>query len=170
MTLKLTIPEPLKPNHLLEQFCCGEESLDLWLKNRAMSNQKTGASRTFVTTSDNGVMGYYSLSTGIVSTSMAVGRFRRNMPTDIPVILLGRLAVDTRAKGFGVGRGLIKDAGHRVIQASGLVGIRGMLVHALSDDAKRFYEHLGFTASPLDPMMLMITLVDLQLAIGIHPN
>ncbi|EKT56202.1 GCN5-related N-acetyltransferase [Providencia sneebia DSM 19967] len=170
MTLKLTAPEPLNPDHLLEQFCCGEGSLDLWLKNRAMGNQKTGASRTFVTTSNNKVMGYYSLSTGIVSTSMAVGRFRRNMPTDIPVILLGRLAVDTRAKGLGVGRGLIKDAGHRVIQASGLVGIRGMIVHALSDDAKRFYEHLGFTASPLDPMMLMITLADLQLAISIHPN
>lgn len=170
MTLKLTAPEPLKTGHLLEGFSSGEEALDLWLKNRAMSYQNSGASRTFVTTSDNQVMGYYALSTGVVSTSQAAGRFRRNMPSDIPVILLGRLAVDTRAKGLGVGRGLVKDACHRVIQASGLVGIRGVVVHALTDNAKRFYEHIGFVPSPLDSMMLMITLADLQFALGIHPN
>ncbi|WP_406948051.1 GNAT family N-acetyltransferase [Proteus mirabilis] len=168
--MKLTAPEPLKSGHLLEGFSSGEEALDLWLKNRAMSNQKSGASRTFVTTSDNQVMGYYALSTGVISTNQAVGRFRRNMPTDIPVILLGRLAVDARAKGLGIDRGLVKDACYRVIQASGLVGIRGVVVHALTDDAKRFYEHIGFLPSPLDPMILMITLSDLQLAMGISQN
>ncbi|WP_437124003.1 GNAT family N-acetyltransferase [Proteus mirabilis] len=168
--MKLTAPEPLKSGHLLEGFSSGEEALDLWLKNRAMSNQKSGASRTFVTTSDNQVMGYYALSTGVISTNQAVGRFRRNMPTDIPVILLGRLAVDARAKGLGIDRGLVKDACYRIIQASGLVGIRGVVVHALTDDAKRFYEHIGFLPSPLDPMILMITLSDLQLAMGISQN
>lgn len=170
MTLNLTAPEPLNLNHHLDTFSSGEETLDHWLKNRAMGNQKTGASRTFVTTSDNTVIGYYALSTGIITTSQAVGKFRRNMPTDIPVVLLGRLAVDVNAKGLGIGRGLVKDAAQRVAQASGLVGIRGMVVHALSDDAKRFYKHVGFVPSPLDPMMLMITLADLQLAIGAHPN
>lgn len=170
MTLKLTAPEPLKSDHLLEGFSSGEEALDLWLKNRAMSNQNSGASRTFVTTSNSQVMGYYALSTGVVTTNQAVGRFRRNMPTDIPIILLGRLAVDLKAKGLGIGRGLVKDACHRVVQASGLVGIRGVVVHALTDETKRFYEHIGFVASPLDSMMLMITLADLQLAMGIHPN
>lgn len=170
MTLKLTAPEPLKIDHLLESFSSDEEVLDLWLKNRAISNQNSGASRTFVTTSDNQVMGYYALSTGVISTNQSVGRFRHNMPTDIPIILLGRLAVDTRAKGLGIRRGLVKDACHRVIQASGLVGIRGVVVHALTDNAKRFYEHIGFVPSPLDPMMLMVTLADLQLAMGIHSN
>lgn len=168
--MNLTAPEPLSLNHRLDVFSSGEETLDNWLKNRAMVNQKTGASRTFVTASDNIVMGYYALSTGIITTSQAVGKFRRNMPTDIPVVLLGRLAVDVKAKGLGIGRALVKDAAQRVIQASGLVGIRGMVVHALSDDAKRFYKHVGFVSSPLDPMMLMITLADLQLAIGSHPN
>ncbi|MFB0772283.1 GNAT family N-acetyltransferase [Proteus cibi] len=168
--MKLTAPEPLKIGHLLESFSSGEEALDLWLKNRAISNQNSGASRTFVTTSDNQVMGYYALSTGVISTNQAVGRFRHNMPTDIPIILLGRLAVDTRAKGLGIRRGLVKDACHRVIQASGLVGIRGVVIHAPTDDAKRFYEHIGFVPSPLDPMMLMVTLADLQLAMGIHSN
>lgn len=170
MTLKLTAPEPLKIGHLLESFSSGEEALDLWLKNRAISNQNSGASRTFVTTSDNQVMGYYALSTGVISTNQAVGRFRHNMPTDIPIILLGRLAVDTRAKGLGIRRGLVKDACHRVIQASRLVGIRGVVIHAPTDDAKRFYEHISFVPSPLDPMMLMVTLADLQLAMGIHSN
>ncbi|WP_407681500.1 GNAT family N-acetyltransferase [Proteus cibi] len=168
--MKLTAPEPLKIGHLLESFSSDEEALDLWLKNRAISNQNSGASRTFVTTSDNQVMGYYALSTGVISTNQAVGRFRHNMPTDIPIILLGRLAVDTRAKGLGIRRGLVKDACHRVIQASGLVGIRGVVIHAPTDDAKRFYEHIGFVPSPLDPMMLMVTLADLQLAMGIHSN
>lgn len=166
----LTIPEPLKSTHQLDMFSSGEVSLDLWLKNRAMNNQKTGASRTFVITSDNQVMGYYALSTGMITANQVVGRFRRNMPIDIPIVLLARLAVDTRAKGLGIGRGLVKDAGCRVVQAFGIVGIRGMIVHAISDDAKQFYEHIGFVASPLDPMMLMITLADLQFAMGIHSN
>lgn len=170
MTLNLTAPEPLNLNHRLDVFSSGEETLDHWLKNRAMGNQKTGASRTFVTASDNTVMGYYALSTGIITTNQAVGKFRQNMPTDIPVVLLSRLAVDANVKGFGVGRALVKDAALRVIQASGLVGIRRMVVHALSVDAKRFYEHVGFVSSPLDSMMLMVTLADLQLAIGAYPN
>lgn len=166
ITLNLTAPESLEHSHIIDDFASGEESLDHWLKTRAMQNQHSGASRTFVTCSDNRVMGYYALSTGVITTSHAVGRFRRNMPTDIPVILLGRLAVDKNAKGMGIGRGLVKDAALRILQASGLVGIRGMVVYALSDDARRFYEHVGFVSSPLDPMMLMITLEDLRNAMG----
>lgn len=170
MTLNLTAPEPLNNGHVIGGFCSGENSLDHWLQTRAMTNQLSGASRTFVTCNDNQVMGYYALSTGVITTSQAVGRFRRNMPSDIPVILLGRLAVDVNAKGHGIGRGLVKDAALRVVQASELVGIRGMVVHALSDEARRFYEHVGFVTSPVDPMMLMITLSDLQLSLGIYPN
>ncbi|CDG22039.1 conserved protein of unknown function [Xenorhabdus poinarii G6] len=170
MTVNLTEPEPLQHSHSIEAFCSGEESLDHWLKTRAMANQRSRASRTFVTCIDNQVMGYYALSTGVITTSQAVGRFKRNMPSDIPIILLGRLAVDVKAKGMGIGRALVKDAALRVLQASGLVGVRGMVVHALSEEAKRFYEYIGFVPSPIDPMMLMITLTDLQLAMGIHPN
>lgn len=89
------------------------------------------------------------------------GRFRRNMPDPIPVVVLGRLAVDKSLHGQGVARALVRDAGLRVIQVAETIGIRGMLVHALSDEAREFYQRVGFVPSPMDPMMLMVTLGDL---------
>lgn len=89
------------------------------------------------------------------------GRFRRNMPDPIPIVVLGRLAVDKSLHGQGVGRALVRDAGLRVIQVAETIGIRGMLVHALSDEAREFYQRVGFEPSPMDPMMLMVTLGDL---------
>ncbi|MDR2213378.1 MAG: GNAT family N-acetyltransferase, partial [Pseudomonadales bacterium] len=89
-------------------------------------------------------------------------RFRRNMPDPIPVVVLGRLAVDRSYQSQGIGRALVQDASQRVIQAAGILGIRGLIVHALSNEAKAFYERIGFEPSPLDPMTLMITLADLK--------
>ncbi len=124
-------------------------------------NQVTGASRTFVCCDDAKVMAYYSLASSAVTTNTAPGRFRRNMPAPIPVVVLGRLAVDKSLHGKGVGRALVRDAGLRVIQVAETIGIRGMLVHALSDEARDFYLRVGFEPSPMDPMMLMVTLRDL---------
>jgi len=135
--------------------------MDNWLKQRAMKNQLSGASRTFVCCDDANVMAYYSLASSAVVTNNAPGRFRRNMPDPIPVVVLGRLAVDKSLHGQGLGRALIRDAGLRVIQVAEIIGIRGMLVHALSDEAREFYLRVGFEPSPMDPMMLMVTLVDL---------
>lgn len=84
------------------------------------------------------------------------------MPDPIPVVVLGRLAVDRSLQGKGFGRALVRDAGLRVIQAADVIGIRGPIVQALSDDAKRFYEQVGFEPSPIDPQLLMITLADLM--------
>lgn len=106
-------------------------------------------------------MAYYSLASSAVTTNTAPGRFRRNMPAPIPVVVLGRLAVDKSLHGKGVGRALVRDAGLRVIQVAETIGIRGMLVHALSDEARDFYLRVGFEPSPMDPMMLMVTLRDL---------
>ncbi len=133
--------------------------MDNWLKQRAMKNQVTGASRTFVSCDGSKVLAYYSLASSAVTTNAAPGRFRRNMP--IPVVVLGRLAVDKSLHGQGVGRALVRDAGLRVIQVADTIGIRGMLVHALSDEAREFYLRVGFEPSPIDPMMLMVTLGDL---------
>lgn len=168
--LNITAPEPLSHTHDVNHFNSGEASLDLWLKTRALQNQNSGVSRTFVISEHSQVIAYYALSTGIIRNNQAIGRFRRNMPSEIPIILLGRLAVDQKAKGLGIGRGLIKDAALRVIQAADIIGVRGLVVHALSEDAKRFYEHVGFTSSLVEPMLLMITLSELKLAMGIHPN
>jgi len=135
--------------------------MDNWLKQRAIKNQFTGASRTFVCCDDMKVMADYSLASSAIMTNTAPGRFRHNMPDPIPVVILGRRAVDQALHGQGVGRALVLDAGLRVIQVAETIGIRGMLVHALSVEAREFYLQVGFEPSPLDPMMLMITLGDL---------
>jgi GNAT superfamily N-acetyltransferase len=158
----LSRPEPLTEHHQIEMFTSGVESLDTWLKHRAMKNQRTGASRTFVVCAGQRVLAYYVLASSAIAVIEAPGRFRRNMPDPIPVVILGRLAVDRSFQGKGVGRALVRDAGSRVIQAADTIGIRGLIVHALSAEAKAFYEHVGFSPSPLDSMTLMISLADLK--------
>lgn len=162
--MTLSPPEPLVAHHDIEAFASGVESLDMWLKRRAMKNQATGASRTFVACEGARVVAYYALASSAISVEDASGRFRRNMPNPIPVVVLGRLAVDRSFHGKGLGRALVRDAGQRVIQAADTIGIRGVIVQALSAEAKAFYERVGFDASPLDPMLLMMTLADLKLA------
>lgn len=161
-SVRLSSPEPLAERHQIAAFDSGVPSLDDWLKRRATQNQATGASRTFVTCVGNKVVGYYALASSAVAPAHAPGRFRRNMPDPIPVVVLGRLAVDKAQKGRGLGRALFQDAARRVIHAAEVIGIRGMLVHALSEDAKNFYLRLGLTVSPLDPMILMTTVADLR--------
>ena len=160
--MTLSAPEPLASHHDVRSFASGVESLDHWLKQRALKNQATGASRTFVLCEGQSVRAYYALASSAVIVDAAPGRLRRNMPDPIPVVVLGRLAVDQSLQGRGVGRALVRDAGLRVIQAADTIGIRGMIVHALSAEAKSFYERIGFEPSPIDPMMLMVTLADLK--------
>ncbi|MCL2655893.1 MAG: GNAT family N-acetyltransferase [Betaproteobacteria bacterium] len=160
--MKLGAPEALAAHHELEQFTSGVFSLDQWLQRRALKNQSTGASRTFVAGAGHRVLAYYALASSAVTSEAASGRFRRNMPDPIPVVVLGRLAVDQSFHGKGIGRALVRDACLRVIQAADTIGIRGMLVHALSNKALAFYERIGFERSPLDPMILMVTLADLK--------
>lgn len=158
-------PEPLAEHHELEAFTSGVDSLDQWLKRRALKNQVSGASRTFVACDGRRVLAYYALASSAVAVDAAPGRFRRNMPDPVPVVVLGRLAVDQSLQGSGFGRALVRDAGKRIIQAADTIGIRGLVVHALSMEAKTFYERIGFEPSPLDPMMLLVTLDDLKSAL-----
>lgn len=164
--MKLTAPMPLTAHHVTERFSCGTDSLDPWLKLRSLKNQIQGASRTYVVCDEARVVAYYALASGAVTTTDATGRFRCNVPDPIPVVVLGRLAVDQSLHGKGLGRSLLRDAGMRVIQAADSIGVRGMTVHALSDDAKTFYEKIGFESSPMDPHLLMISLPDLMDACG----
>ena len=160
--MTLAAPEPLVAHHDVDSFESGVESLDFWLKRRALKNQATGASRTFVAGDDRRVLAYYALASSAITVDATLGRFSRNMPDPIPVVILGRLAVDRSQQGKGWGRALVRDASQRVIRAADTIGIRGMLVHALSTEAKVFYERIGFEPSALDPMMLMVTLTDLK--------
>lgn len=157
---EINAPEPITVSHLTESFICGIPVLDEWLKRRALLNEISGASRTFVVCQDERVVGYYALATGSVEHRDAPGKIRRNMPNPIPVMVLGRLAIDQQWQHAGMGRGLLKDALLRSLSVSKQAGIRALLVHALSEDAKHFYTRNGFLESPLDPMTLMIALQD----------
>lgn len=160
--MTLAAPTPLSDNHSLETFSSGVASLDDWLKKRARANQAGGASRTYVVTDGDEVAAYYSLASGSVSAVEAPGRVRRNMPDPVPVVILGRLAVDRRFHGQGLGRALVRDAAKRVLSAGEMIGIRALLVHAVSEEAKSFYQALGFLQSATHPMTLMIPLQDLR--------
>jgi GNAT superfamily N-acetyltransferase len=154
----LKAPEPLALDHELDAFESGEATLDEWLKRRARRNEAEGASRTFVLCAGRRVVGYYSLAAGSILHGAATGKVRRNMPDPVPVLLLARLAVDRSCQGKGLGADLLSNAVLRAIGAADTVGVRAILVHAISDGAKSFYEKHGVRASAFEPMTLMITI------------
>ena len=159
MNLAVSAPQPLTAARRQDDFSCGEPALDDWLKRRALANQASGASRTFVVVDQDGrVVGYCAMAAGAVSHHLATGAVRRNMPDPVPVMVLARLAVDRRAQGHELGGALLRDAVHRAVNVSQHAGVRALLVHALHEQARAFYEHYGMQASPLDPMTLMLNL------------
>lgn len=162
----LTPPVPQAPDHELEAFVSGMGPLDDWLKRRARANGVAGASRTFVLCEVQRVIGYYSLAAGSVLHETATRNVKRNMPDPMPVALLGRLAVDRNYQGKGLGHALLRDAVLRVLGAADKIGVRAILVHAISEEAKTFYESCGFRSSPIEPMTLMVTLDEIKKALG----
>ena len=162
---EICAPRPLAAGDTLDAFSCGEPTLDRWLRERARRNEADGATRCFVVCADNIVVGYYALAAGAVAHADAPGRVRRNMPEPVPVIVLARLAIDSGLQGRALGQALLRDAVRRVIAAADIVGVRAILVHALTERAKPFYGRFGFTASPVHPLTLMITLADARRAL-----
>lgn len=106
------------------------------------------------------MFGYYVIAAGAVSHADATAAIRRNMPDPVPVMVLARLAVDVRAQGVKLGAGLLQDAVKRVLAVAENAGVRALLVHAIDDRAKQFYEHCGFQVSPAHPMALMLRLAN----------
>jgi GNAT superfamily N-acetyltransferase len=158
----VSAPEPIAEHHDLVAFDSGEPELDGWLRRRALANEREFASRTFVVCSGRLVVGYYCLAAGSVSHAEAPGTVRRNMPQPIPVIVLGRLAVDRKWQGKGIGAGLLKDGVLRALGASRELGARALLVHAMSERAREFYLRFGFVDSPINRMTLMLNLSKLR--------
>lgn len=159
MNPHLLPPRPLSAGHRLDDFASGESSLDEWLRRRALVNQTTGASRTFVVTDETErVMGYYALAAGAVSHKASPGSIRRNMPDPVPVLVLARLAVDQRWQGRKIGGALLRDALQRAMSVAQHIGVRALLAHALHERARQFYVHYGFVPSPANPMTLMLPL------------
>ncbi|WP_294089257.1 GNAT family N-acetyltransferase [uncultured Actinobacillus sp.] len=151
-------PELLNATHHLDDFDCGEEALNSWLKRNVLKNQQNQASRTFVICQNNSVVGFYALAAGSVSHQFVSGGLRRNMPDPIPVVVLGRLAIDLTHQGQQLGAALLKDAVLRASAVSQQVGVKALLVHALNDKAKAFYLNYGFQVSPIDDLILLLKL------------
>lgn len=158
MTSPLQPPEKLTPLHHLQDFDSGSPVLDNWLKQKATTNDLNGASRTYVVCLERRVVGFYFLANGAVARNAAPSKVKRNMPDPIPVMLLGRLAVDKYWQGQGIGKALF--AVLRTLAAAQIAGIRGLMVHALSPKAKAFYEGFGFVPSPQDPLLLVLKVDD----------
>ena len=154
-------PVPINRNHIFENFESGEPLLDEWLKKRAISNLELGASRTYVICPKGSqvVVGFFSLNMGQMLASETMGSMRRNMPSQIPAVVLGRLAIDLKWQGKGLGRALIFEAMRRAIRASEDVAARLVIVHAISPAAENFYKHHGFTRLPVEAPMLAIDLM-----------
>lgn len=149
-------PEPLTPGHNIAEFSCSDSGLNEWLKKKALKNHSTGISRVYVICAENTnqVIGYYCLSSGSIQRNTAPSSYRRNAPDSLPVVVLGRLAVDQAYAGEGLGIALLKDAIYRTQNIAIQVGVRALIVHALNDEVKSFYTKFAFEPSSAIPLTL----------------
>jgi GNAT superfamily N-acetyltransferase len=158
-------PEPLDRSHMLDGFDSGVESLNVWLIEHARQAVAAGSARVFVMpdAEQHRVCGYYALAAAAVANEQATERARKGQPRHpIPAVLLARLAVDVSVQGRGIGAWLLQDAMRRALSASEAVGMRVLLVHALDDNARSFYERWGFEPSPTDPLNLQMLFKDIR--------
>lgn len=160
----ISAPTPLTALHQLTDFDSSVPSLDDWLKRRAAKNQANDSSRTYVVCEGQTVIGYYCLSAGAIGHAEAPSAMRRNRPDPIPVMVLGRLAIHKDHQQKGIGTALLRDAILRTIHAAEIAGITALLVHALTEQAKRFYRSRGFIESPIQPMTMYLLLATAQQA------
>lgn len=151
-------PQALDSRHQRGGFDSGEPSLDDWLKRQGLKNQASGASRTYVICENDAVIGYYCPAAGAIGRAEAPKAMQRNKPDPIPVLVLGRLAIHKDHQQSGLGTALLRDAIMRSLRAAEIAGVTALLVHAISEEAKRFYRSRGFLESPIRPMTMCLML------------
>jgi predicted N-acetyltransferase YhbS len=170
--------EPLDGGHDVSTFNSGKPPLDSWLQRYALANQRLDSSRTFVTCPDfnaKKVAGYYSLTVGSVQHEDSPRGVHERMPSryPIPVMLLARLAVDQGFHKMHLGSALMKDSLIRTVRVAADAGIRAMMVDALDDEARTFYEHFGFEQSPTNDLQLFLPIARIRasvIAAGLAPS
>ena len=164
MTLPLRGPELLTEAHDVSGFDCGNEALNRFLHRHALPNQRNQSARTYVALrGELRVIGYYSLAAASAEYDIVPARIAKGLAQHpIPLTLLARLAVDQAEQGAGIGAGLLKDALKRFLQAQAIIAARALVVHAKDDQAVAFYQHFGFTPSPLDPYHLYLMTKDIH--------
>ena len=166
--MSLSSPAPLDRTHDTASFDCGVDPLNDYLRKYALVNQQNRSARTYVALRENRIAGYYSLASGSVSRDEVPARVAQRMGKyPVPITLLARLAVDLSEKGKGLGRGLLKDAVLRAIQASDLVGSRAIVTHAKDEEAKAFYLKFAFVPSPLNDLHLYLLMKDIKAMFGV---
>jgi GNAT superfamily N-acetyltransferase len=149
--------------HNVDAFDCGQEALNRFLIRYAFQSQQAGASQTYLALANEEVAGFYTLVFGQVEYADAPARLTKGLALHpVPIMLLARLAVSKFWQGKKLGAGLLKDAMLRTLAAAEIAGIRAFAVHARDDEARRFYEHFAFVASPSDPNPLFRLLNDIR--------
>jgi GNAT superfamily N-acetyltransferase len=160
--------EKLRRDHRIDGFDCGKEPLNRFLIRFAQQSQLANSSQTYLAVSGEDVAGYYTLTFGDVAYDDAPERLRKGIARHpVPLMILARLAVATSWSRKGIGSGMLKDALMRTLSAAEIAGLRAFAVHAKDDEARTFYEHFDFIASPTDPMHLFMLLKDVRSAIGV---
>jgi len=164
----LESPVLLNATHRVDEFDCGSEALNIYLKRFAYMNNQNGSARTYVCLRGNNVAGYYTLAAGSVAKAESPTRVAKGLANHpVPVILLARLARDNKERGTGLGPSLLKDALVRIVQAADIIGVRAVLAHAKDEKAKEFYLLYGFEPSPIDSFHLLLLLKDIKKTLGI---
>jgi GNAT superfamily N-acetyltransferase len=158
----LRAPEPLAASHDVSRFTNGvHPSLDQWLRERARSSEGLSA-RTYVVCPANEpdrVVGYFSISTAVEQRNvLPSAKLRRGMPEQVPLLLIGRLAIDAEWRGQGLGSALLVDALRRCLAASEIAGARGVVAHAIDEDAVEFYQRHGFVRCSLGERVMLMTI------------
>ena len=153
---RLKAPELIQDEHDASSFDSGKPILDDWLRRKAYKADGWSA-RTFVVCDGREVVGYYCLNTGgIFRGELPTAKLRRNLPQSVPVVLIGRLAVDQQYRGRGIGSGLLGDAVRRALTVHREIGFRAILVHALDDGAVAFYAKYDFVPCAVDPRTMIL--------------
>jgi ribosomal protein S18 acetylase RimI-like enzyme len=163
-------PAPITADHRLDGFECGKPSLDEWLRAHALENEDK-ASRTYVVTARTGedagnVVAFYTLAYGSVVRQEVPKKIRQGLPNPVPVMILGRLAVDKNHGGRGIGPSLLREAMQRTAEASQIAGMRALIVHAIDDDAVGFYAKYGFQVFPAGSRTMFLPIETLRQAIA----
>ena len=153
--------EPLGPHHDRASFCCGEPSLDTYIRRQASQDARRRVARVFVAPGEatGQIAGYYTLSAATFEKDDRAEELARRLPHyPVPAAVVGRLAVGLGSQGRGLGETLLFDAIHRVVRAADTIGVYAVVVDALHDRASAFYERYGFTPFPSGPRRLYLPL------------
>lgn len=155
-------PARLGADPSVDDFDCGNDVFNEWLRTKALHNQREGGSRTWVVLDGRRVVAFYASSTAVLMRGYATKRAARNQPDPLPAVLLGRLAVDAKYQGRGLAAALLKHFVLKSLEVAEITGVRLLLVHAKNDTARRFYLRYGFESSPVDDMTLMLLVKDVR--------